>query len=323
MKAITQTAPHTLEWLDLPLPGPGAGEVRIRTLACGICATDLLMIAGWERTGFPSIPGHEWCGRVDAVGEGADPALVGKLVVGDNILPDGREVGFESPGGYAQFFVTRAGALFPLPDAIPPEVATLTEPMAVCLRAASRLPASLQEAFIFGDGPIGLLTLMLLKQRGIRGLGMAGGKPAHLALARELGAEQTFDFHTLPDLAGTLRSELAYLPPCIIDASGSATALNTAIDLVAPHGQILIVGDYGDARAGFHWNDLLLREIAIAGSNTGTGAWGTAVAFLKEGKLPFKRLISHVIPAHEFEQAIATARAGADQTIKVILRWPD
>ena len=70
MKAIVNTAPGRLEWKDLRLPKPRPGEVRVRTGACGICATDLAMIAGWKRTGFPSIPGHEWSGTVEAVGRG-------------------------------------------------------------------------------------------------------------------------------------------------------------------------------------------------------------------------------------------------------------
>jgi len=81
MHAIVNTGPGKLEWQTLPTPEPAAGQVRIRTAACGICATDLQMIAGWERTKFPSIPGHEWSGVVDAIGSGVDVSLVGKPCV--------------------------------------------------------------------------------------------------------------------------------------------------------------------------------------------------------------------------------------------------
>ena len=60
MKAIVNTAPGCVDWKDVPTPEPAPGQVRIRTAACGICATDLEMIAGWQRTSFPAIPGHEW-----------------------------------------------------------------------------------------------------------------------------------------------------------------------------------------------------------------------------------------------------------------------
>lgn len=55
MKAIVNTGPGRLELLGWPLPRPATGQVRIRTGACGVCATDLKMIAGWERTSFPPI----------------------------------------------------------------------------------------------------------------------------------------------------------------------------------------------------------------------------------------------------------------------------
>ena len=81
MKAIVNTGPGALEWLEWPDPVCGSGQVRIRVRACGVCATDLEMIRGWERTGCPSIPGHEWSGVVDQVGEGVDPQLLGRSCV--------------------------------------------------------------------------------------------------------------------------------------------------------------------------------------------------------------------------------------------------
>ena len=98
MNAIVNTAPGRLEWRVCPMPEPGPGQVRIRTLACGVCATDLAMIAGWKRTGFPAIPGHEWYGVVDQLGVGVDAALLGRRCVADNVQPDGGEVGFELIG---------------------------------------------------------------------------------------------------------------------------------------------------------------------------------------------------------------------------------
>ena len=119
MKAIVNTAINRLEMQDVSLPTPKAGEVRVKVLACGICATDIEMIAGWDRTGFPSIPGHEWAGEIDAVGENVDSSLIGKKCVAENVLSDGGEVGFEHSGGYGQYLITEAKNLQILPNDFP------------------------------------------------------------------------------------------------------------------------------------------------------------------------------------------------------------
>jgi len=103
MRAIVNTGPGRLVLQEWPTPQPGAGQVRIQTGACAICATDLKMIGGWERTSFPAIPGHEWAGMVDAVGTGVDPGLVGRRCVAENVLADGGEVGFERQACGRQF----------------------------------------------------------------------------------------------------------------------------------------------------------------------------------------------------------------------------
>lgn len=106
MKAIVNTAPGRVEWLEVSTPEPGPGQVRIRTVTVGICASDLEMIVGWWRTGFPSIPGHEWAGVVDGVGPDGDNSLIGTACVAENVVDAGVEVGFERGGGYGQYFLT-------------------------------------------------------------------------------------------------------------------------------------------------------------------------------------------------------------------------
>src|SRR4051812_1521803 len=108
MKALVYAAPGALELREVPTPTPGRGQVRIRTAACGICATDLEMIAGAPRVRRPAILGHEWAGVVDAVGAGVDPALVDSAAVAENVVVGGGEIGFEHPGGYGEFLLTDA-----------------------------------------------------------------------------------------------------------------------------------------------------------------------------------------------------------------------
>lgn len=315
MKAIVNTAPRRLELLDLPMPQPGAGMVRIRTHSVGVCATDLQMIAGWQRTGFPAIPGHEWCGVVDAVGAGVSQDLVGLPCVGENILEDGGEVGFEHFGGYAQFFCTLAANLRLLPSPEWLTVAALIEPLAVCLRGLSRLRVSEPgPTLIFGDGPIGLLFLLAMRRKGFESVDLTGKQPNRLALARRLGARQAIRFDDLPAL-----SPAHY--PYIIEASGSPAATQQALQHASHGGRILFLGDYAQARASFAWSDLLHREIELVGSTASAGGWPEAVRLAVSGDLPLGQLITHRLPYTRFVEAIELTAHHKDQAVKVFIEW--
>ena len=322
MRAIVNTGPGQLALGDWPLPQPGAGQVRIRTGACGICATDLKMIAGWERTGFPAVPGHEWAGTVDAVGAGVDLGLVGRRCVAENVLADGGEVGFEHPGGYAAYLLTEARGVHVLPADSDLGVATLIEPLAVAIRAVRRLRLQGPNALVFGDGPVGLLVLTLLCRAGVKEVVLVGGRPGRLALAGELGAAQTLDYHRLGVDLRTIRQVCGERWfSNVVEASGSHAALRAAMELVAVQGRVLVVGDYGGARADFEWDHLLHQEIELIGSCGGGGAWPEAVHLAVQGELPLARLITHRLPAVQFAQGMALASSHRGDVIKVVLEW--
>jgi len=323
MKAIVNTGPGQLAMQDWPLPQPGAGQVRVRTGACGICATDLRMIAGWQRTAFPAIPGHEWAGTVDAVGEGVSPQLVGQRCVAENVLSDGGEVGFEHPGGYAQYLLTEARQVQVLPADFPLSVATLIEPLAVAVRGMRRLRVEdRSNALVLGDGPIGLLMLMLLRRAGVERVVMAGGRTGRLALAEELGAAATVNYHLAGgDLAAAIRERDARPFSSIVEASGSQVAMQAALGVVALCAHLLVLGDYGDGRADFRWNHLLLRETELIGSNASAGAWPEAVRLAVSGELPLACLVTHRLPAERFAEGIELTRSHAADALKVALEW--
>jgi 2-desacetyl-2-hydroxyethyl bacteriochlorophyllide A dehydrogenase len=326
VKAIVNTGPGMLELRELPAPVPGPGQALIRTAFCGICATDLEMIAGWQRTGFPSTPGHEWSGVVEAVGPGVDPGLVGRPCVAENVLADGSEVGFEHPGGYGELFLTEARNVLPLPRGLDLAVAPLVEPLAVCVHALDRLgrPVGADEpVLVIGDGAIGLLLAMVLAERGCRAVTLVGGRAARLARAREAGVVRALDYHEMK--CGFASGIAAAAGPdartfsVVLEASGSPAAVDTCLDLVSPLGTIVVIGDYGNARASFAWNTVLHRQATIVGSNASAGAWPEALRLAP--RLPLARLVTHRLPAARFAEGIALVKARDASVIKVVLGW--
>jgi len=322
MKAIVVTAPNILEFKDLPLPVPQRGQARIRTKACGICATDLEMIGGWARTPFPGIPGHEWSGIVDAVGDGGDKTIIGRRCVAENVLRDGGEVGFEHPGGYAEYFITETDNINFLPADFPMAVAALVEPLAVAIRAMRRMRIADQSAaLILGDGPIGLLMTILLKRAGVGNIALVGGRGNRLALAQELGAARTLNYHDFGERG--MEAACAVLDcsfPNVIEASGSAAAIRTALKLASRAGKVLVVGDYKQAAAEFLWNHLLHNELEIIGSNASAQAWPEAVRTATGIPNELAKLISGEWPVANFADAVEAVRHDR-KIIKAILRW--
>lgn len=323
MKAIVNTGPGQLTWQDLPVPEPGAHQVLVRTGACGICATDIKMIAGWDRTEFPAIPGHEWSGTVARVGSGVDPALTGCRCVGENVWADGKEVGFEYPGGYGEYFVTEASKIHTLPATFPFELGALIEPLAVAVHGTRRLRIEDKScALVLGDGIIGLMFLAILRRAGIRDLVLVGSRPARLHLARELGASLLVNYHEVGgDLAGAVRRLYGGPFPNVIEASGSLQALWAGLDVVAGCGHLLLVGDHTGERADFMWNSLLSREIELIASNASAGVWPETVKLATSGELPLAGFVSHCFPATEYAQAIELTRQRHGDVIKVVMQW--
>ncbi len=323
MRAIVNTGANRLEMRELPLPEPADGQVRIRTAACGVCATDLQMIAGWERTAFGAIPGHEWSGTVDAVGEAVDASLVGRQCVGENVRAGGGEVGFEHPGGYAECFLTEAALVRTLPEGFDLVAATLIEPLAVCVRGLTRLGTPVEPILVFGDGPVGLIATMLLADGGVRAITIVGGREARLRLALASGAAVTVNYHDagadLPEAVRRAAGEPAF--QVVVEASGSPAALDAGVALAGADARVLVLGDYGEGRARFEWNTLLHKELRVIGSCASAGAWDDAVALATSGRIPLARLVSHVVPAERFADAIELTRSGRDATVKVVLRW--
>jgi threonine dehydrogenase-like Zn-dependent dehydrogenase len=90
--------------------------------------------------------------------------------------------------------------------------------------------------------------------------------------------------------------------------------------LAAHCGKVLVIGDYGAARADFRWNRVLHAELEIIGSNASAGAWDEAVAIAAAGELALEKLVTARLPVREFAQAIALARDSRTQ-VKVVLVW--
>ena len=200
---------------DIAEPKPGAGHVLVRTLACGICGSDLHAakhahnMVEMSRRVAGRIPmdlsrdvvfGHEFCCEVLDYGPGTDKRLKpGARAVSMPIMPTGETratVGYSNdyPGGYAERMVLAAPLLLEVPNGLPSEHAALTEPLAVGIHAVEKAALAADDVpLVIGCGPVGLAAIVGLRLKGVHPIIAADFSPKRRELAGLMGADIVID----------------------------------------------------------------------------------------------------------------------------------
>jgi threonine dehydrogenase-like Zn-dependent dehydrogenase len=245
----------------VPDPEPGPGEVLVKTLACGICGSDLHalkhaheMTAAAEETGAPFamdpardiVMGHEFCAEVVDYGPGTEGAAkAGERVVAMPVLfRDGmiHGVGYSNdvPGGYGEAMVLAAPLVLTVPNGLPTEHAALTEPMAVGWHAVEKSRIESHEAaLVVGCGPVGLAVIASLKLRGIEPIVAVDYSPRRRALAERMGAHVVAD----PKVRRAIDAyrEVAELRPAVVFECVGVPGMLLELMRQAPHSARIVV----------------------------------------------------------------------------------
>jgi alcohol dehydrogenase len=251
-----------LELMDLEVPEPSPGTVRVRVEACGICHSDSQLAAGHlPGTTFPMTPGHEVAGHIDALGDGVVGWNLGdRVAVGWSggycghcfycrrgqfmHCTQAKITGASFRGGFAELVVVPSSALARIPDqlsaaqAAPLACAGVT--MFDSLRRAGAWPGDL--VAILGIGGLGHLGVQFAVKMGYRTVAIARGNEKS-SLAEQLGAHHYID-STNDDVAAELR-KLGGARVVAATATNSA-AMGATIDGFAPHGELLTLGVSAD-----------------------------------------------------------------------------
>jgi threonine dehydrogenase-like Zn-dependent dehydrogenase len=255
---------------DIPEPVPGSGQVLTRVLACGICGSDLHLLAhGREQRalsaelnkGLPQDPvgmqmfkpehdmvmGHEFCCEVVEVGPDVNNLAVGDVIVSMPVAFDAaglHGIGFSNryPGGYAELMVLNELMGIKVPTGLPVDLAAMTEPLAVGVHAVAKSRiANSESAIVLGLGPVGLACVAELKLRGIGPIVAADYSPKRRALAEALGADVVVDPRETSAIDAWRKID-GIRQLVIFEAVGVPGMINEAMRVAPRHARILIVG---------------------------------------------------------------------------------
>ncbi len=221
---------------DLPVPEPGAGEVLVRTLACGICGSDLhlfkhgaaMMRLAEQLGAVPDnltdglVMGHEFVAQIVRFG----PNTQRQLHVGDRVcavpflqidgLPVSIGASSRTLGAYAEYFLLNESGLIPIPDGVPTEAAALTEPLAIGVHAVAKGRVRRDDiAIVIGCGPIGLACIAVLRQHGVERIVAADFSAKRRELASLVGASEVIDARERSAFDSVGPSDAAVIFECV------------------------------------------------------------------------------------------------------------
>jgi L-iditol 2-dehydrogenase len=327
-RALVITSPGVISLQEAAELIPGPGEVVARPVHTGICGTDLELVAGVvdpAYTRYPLVPGHEWSGIVESVGPGV-PLEPGQPVIAEGIIPDRvcaqcvqghtnlclvyDELGFTRAGAAADQVLLPAQVVHVLAPQVSLLDAALAEPAAVAWRAIGRgQPRPGERIAVVGDGTLALITTHLLGLYSPAELIICGQRPAQAGLAAELVA-------TGFDLAPPAHSF-----DLVIEAAGTAGAVERAFGLARRGGRVVLVGLAGnDVKAGLPIDDVVNNDLRISASFAYTSAaWAEVTALLSAGQIRLSPLITHRFPLEAYEEAYQVLRNSSGPRGKVIL----
>jgi L-iditol 2-dehydrogenase len=283
MRAAVLHGPGELRIEPRPVPRPGPGEVLVEVNRCGVCGTDLHMVLdGWGQPG--SVGGHEWSGRVHALGDEAARFAIGDAVVGGphpgcgtcrpcrEARPSlcraratpGRD---QSSGAFAEYVCADERSLVAVPNGLDLRTAALAEPLAVALHAATRGEVGPdRRVLVSGAGPVGALALLALRARGVTDIVVSEPNPLRRELAAALGATTVVAPVELdvPSIAEPGRIVDGWVDVAL-ECSGRASAMVAASAQLGVGGRLVLVGS-GMEPPRFDPNRILLNELVVTGA---------------------------------------------------------
>jgi 2-desacetyl-2-hydroxyethyl bacteriochlorophyllide A dehydrogenase len=264
---------------------------------------------------YPMRIGHEWTGRVTAVGDDVHQKWLGRRVIGDTMLGCGHcdrcragrqhlcadryEVGIRNgwPGALAERLRVPVSSLHELPDSIDDTAGALVEPAGNAWRAVDAAALAIgDQLLVLGAGTIGLLAALIARARGVKVELLARGDHS-IRFARSLGFDRVWTAETLPDRRYD----------GVLDASTDPDLPALAVDLVEPGRRIVYIGLAGEP-SRIDTRQLVLKDVTAVGILSGSGGLHGAIELLASGSVDPRPLVAATVSLDDLAEVLAGRR---------------
>ncbi|HTJ92138.1 MAG TPA: alcohol dehydrogenase catalytic domain-containing protein [Pararobbsia sp.] len=350
MTAVVCHAPKDYRVERVARPKPGPNELVIRIAACGICASDCKCYAGakmfwggpnpWVKA--PVIPGHEFFGYVEELGEGAAGhfgVTVGERVIAEQIVPCGKcrycksgqywmcEVhnifGFQrevADGGMAEYMrIPSTAIVHKIPLGISLEDAAIIEPLACAIHTVNRGDIQLDDVVVIaGAGPLGLMMTQVAHLKTPKKLIVVDLVDERLALAREYGADMTINPRKEDAVAAVRAITDQYGCDVYIETTGASAGVPQGLDMIRKLGRFVEFSVFGE-ETSVDWSIIGDRkELDVRGAHLGPYCYPIAIDLLARGLVTSKGIVTHGFTLDEWDEAIRVANSL--DSIKVLMK---
>ena len=334
MKSIQFLGAETIDVIEAPIPEPKEGWARIKVSHSGICGSDLNIYGGTHpRAIAPLILGHEFSGTLDHdtdLMKKGTPVTVYPLISCGTCTPccSGNShvcntlglYGIDAPGGLAQYVVVPKDTIVKLPEDVSLKDGAIIEPVAVVVHAVREAGfVSGDNALVFGAGPIGLGLALTLRLYGARDLVVAENDPKRLELARTMGFETINPDETdVAEFAANKTGGDGY--DNVYDCAGVSAVSMRLLDVVKVRGKIIIVAGYKkNAEMPFYKG--MVKEPKIEFVRVYRRKDFEIASQIVEKEPLFSKLITHVLPVEEAQQAFDLLTTQGTGAVKVLIKF--
>lgn len=340
MKALVKKeATQGLWMMDVPVPPIADNEVLIKVHKTSICGTDI-HIYQWDHWAKKTIPipmviGHEFMGEIAQIGSQVKNLKVGQRVSGEGHItcgtcPQCRQgnkhlclntlgVGVHRHGCFAEYFNLPAENVFPLPEEISDEVASIFDPFGNAVHTALSFPLTGEDVLITGAGPIGIMAAAIARKGGARHIVITDRNDYRLQLAKRMGATKAINIskESVPEVLKKIGVSDGFTVG--MEMSGHPQALSTLLETAQHGAKIALLGLLPHDTA-IDWDLIIFKMLTLKGiyGREIFNTWFKMVNLIESG-LDLSPVITHRFPVIEFQKGFETMLSG--QSGKVILNW--